>query len=79
MTGRPETVEEYHSDGSLWARGVLANGEMHGYWEWFRREGTIMRTGHFDHGEQTGEWTTYDANGVVVKVTRVRVAGEKPR
>ena len=64
-----EAQTQYHKDGSVWARGRALDGQMHGYWEWFRKDGTRMRTGHFDHGEQVGEWTTYDASGNVGKVT----------
>lgn len=64
--------EHHHKDGSLWARGHTLDGEMHGYWEWFRRDGVIMRSGHFDKGVQTGEWTTYDKAGKVHKVTSMK-------
>jgi antitoxin component YwqK of YwqJK toxin-antitoxin module len=56
-----------HKDGSLWGKGGMKDGKMHGYWEWFRKDGTKMRTGHFDGGEQVGEWTTYDKNGRLVR------------
>jgi uncharacterized protein YndB with AHSA1/START domain len=59
-----------HKDGSLWAKGQYAEGEMDGYWEWFRKDGSIMRSGSFDKGRQAGEWTTYDSAGKVVKVTK---------
>lgn len=79
MNGALEPVEYHHRDGSLWSRGLTLDGEMHGAWQWFRREGTLMRTGSFDRGVQVGEWTTYDANGVVVKITHVREPGTPPR
>jgi antitoxin component YwqK of YwqJK toxin-antitoxin module len=62
----------YHKDGSVWAKGQTLDGEMHGYWEWFRKYGTKMRTGYFDRGEQVGDWTTWDRNGKVVKVTTMK-------
>lgn len=62
----------YHKDGTIWAKGQMADGVMTGYWEWFRKDGTIMRTGHFHDGQQVGEWTTYDKNGRVVKVTTMK-------
>lgn len=58
-----------HKDGSLWARGNVKGGVMHGYWEWFRKDGTKMRSGYFKDGKQTGEWITYSAKGTVVKKT----------
>jgi antitoxin component YwqK of YwqJK toxin-antitoxin module len=63
---------DYHKDGSVRARGSVLDGELHGYWEWFRTDGTRMRSGHFDRGAKVGEWTTYDTNGNVYKVTTVK-------
>jgi len=66
----------YHKDGSVWAKGQLADGVMTGYWEWFRKDGSKMRSGSFDDtGHQTGEWTTYDKSGKVVKVTKMKASG----
>ncbi len=62
----------YHQDGSLWAKGQLKAGKMHGYWEWFRKDGTKMRSGNFERNVQCGEWTTYDAKGKVYKVTLIK-------
>ena len=69
----------YHKDGSLWAKGQMADGVMVGYWEWFREDGTKLRSGHFENGEQVGEWTTYDKQGDVYKVTTMRAAKPKAR
>lgn len=59
----------YHKDGSIHAKGNILDGELHGYWEWFRKNGVIMRSGYFERGKQVGEWTTYDLEGKVYKVT----------
>ncbi len=66
-----EPVEHlhYHKDGSLWAKGQMLDGQMTGYWEWFRKDVTKLRSGTFEEGEQVGEWTTYGADGQVYKVT----------
>ena len=45
----------YHKDGSIWAKGQMFGDQMHGYWEWFRKDGVIMRSGYFDNGKQVGE------------------------
>ena len=63
---------EYHRDGSIWARGKLADGVPSGYWEWFRLDGTRMRSGYFEKGQQVGEWTTYDKKGRKYKVTNMK-------
>ena len=59
----------YHKDGSVWAKGNMKSGKMHGYWEWIRKDGSMMRSGHFLAGLQIGKWTTYARNGKIVKVT----------
>jgi antitoxin component YwqK of YwqJK toxin-antitoxin module len=69
---KPIPCEKRHKDGSLWAKGQTLDGEMTGYWEFFRKDGAIMRSGSFENGEQVGEWTTYDKNGEVYKVTRIK-------
>jgi antitoxin component YwqK of YwqJK toxin-antitoxin module len=63
---------EHHKDGSMRARGHMLDDELHGYWEWFRKDGSRMRSGHFDKGKQVGEWTTYDSEGRIVKVTKMK-------
>jgi antitoxin component YwqK of YwqJK toxin-antitoxin module len=65
-----EPRTDYHKDGTVKARGSMRDGQLDGYWEWFRKDGTRLRSGHFDMGERTGEWTTYDAAGNPYKVTR---------
>jgi len=52
----------------------MLGDQMHGYWEWFRKDGVIMRSGKFDNGKQIGEWTTYDKQGKVYKVTNMKNA-----
>lgn len=66
------TYIQRHKDGSIWATGEMVDGQMHGYWEWFRKDGSKMRSGSFEMGKQTGEWTTFDSTGRVVKVTKMR-------
>lgn len=62
---------QHHRDGSIWAKGEKLDGEMHGYWEWFRKDGSKMRSGHFDCGKQIGEWITYDKKGEIYKITKM--------
>ena len=63
----------YHKDGSIWAKGQLANGVPSGYWEWFRKDGSKLRSGHFENGQQVGEWITYDKKGQKYKVTNLKL------
>jgi antitoxin component YwqK of YwqJK toxin-antitoxin module len=60
---------EYHKSGSVRAKGKMVDGELEGYWEWFRLDGSKLRSGHFSKGKQTGEWITYDKNGKEYKKT----------
>ena len=60
---------KHHADGSLWAKGFMKDGKMHGAWTWFRKEGSKMRSGRFENGKQVGIWITYDKTGRVVRKT----------
>ena len=53
----------------------MKDGELAGYWEWFRKGGTKMRSGCFENGKQVGDRTTYDAKGKIVKVTKMKSQG----
>lgn len=59
----------YYGDGGLQSRGFTLDGEMHGRWEFFRKDGSVMRTGEFDRGRQVGVWQTFDRAGRLVKET----------
>jgi antitoxin component YwqK of YwqJK toxin-antitoxin module len=67
--GQPVPREDLHRDGSIRARGHELDGQLSGYWEWFRKDGSLLRSGWFDAGEQVGEWKTFDAAGQLVKST----------
>ena len=28
----------YHKDGAIWNKGQTLDGEMHGYWEFYRKD-----------------------------------------
>ena len=58
-----------YDTGAVRYRGFQLDGEMHGDWEFLRRDGTIMRSGRFERGVQTGTWRTFDRDGAVVKET----------
>jgi len=49
----------YYATGALQSRGFTLDGEMHGAWEFFRKDGSVMRTGEFDRGQQIGIWRTF--------------------
>jgi antitoxin component YwqK of YwqJK toxin-antitoxin module len=72
----PVPHEERYDNGEPKMRGAHLDGEMHGRWEFFRRDGSVMRSGSFDRGRQVGIWRTYDRSGSVVKETRFEDAGE---
>jgi antitoxin component YwqK of YwqJK toxin-antitoxin module len=59
----------HYATGALQSRGSTLDGEMHGAWEFFRKDGSVMRTGEFDHGRQVGTWRTFDRAGRLVKET----------
>jgi antitoxin component YwqK of YwqJK toxin-antitoxin module len=59
----------HYDDGSVRYRGVQLDGQMHGQWEFLRRDGSVMRSGRFERGQQVGIWQTFDRSGRVVKET----------
>ena len=61
---------DYFDDGTIKAQGRMRSGQLHGSWEWFRKDGTRMRSGSFANGEPTGTWTTWDRDGRAVTVTK---------
>jgi len=65
----PTVDISYYDDGAVRYRGFQLGGQMHGQWEFLRRDGSVMRAGAFDHGEQIGIWKTFDRAGNVVKET----------
>ncbi|MBI3750637.1 MAG: hypothetical protein HY263_03125 [Chloroflexi bacterium] len=66
---QPEPAVDRYDNGALRFRGANIEGEMHGDWEFFRRDGSLMRAGRFEHGRQVGVWRTFDREGRVVKET----------
>ncbi len=72
MTDELTPRVEHHRDGTVCARGQMLGEELHGYWEWFRKDGTLKRSGHFERGEQVGEWVTYDSDGAPYKITQMK-------
>jgi antitoxin component YwqK of YwqJK toxin-antitoxin module len=61
-------IDRYHN-GQVRFRGANLGGEMHGPWEFFRKDGSLMRAGTFERGRKVGSWRTYDRAGRVVKET----------
>lgn len=72
MTEEVTTRTEHHKDGTICARGSMLGDQLHGYWEWYRKDGTRKRSGHFDRGKQVGEWITYDPAGQPYKTTQMK-------
>ena len=62
-------VVAHYDDGSVRYQGFQLEGQMHGAWQFFRKDGTLMRSGEFDRGQQVGIWQTFDRSGKVVKET----------
>ncbi len=74
MATRSKPVPDiaHYDDGGIRYRGFQLQGEMHGAWEFFRKDGSLMRSGEFEKGEQVGTWKTFDRAGRVVKQTEFR-------
>jgi antitoxin component YwqK of YwqJK toxin-antitoxin module len=68
-TDKPVKDLAHYDNGNVRYRGSRLGGEMHGRWEFFRKDGSLMRSGKFDRGTQVGRWRTFDRSGKVVKET----------
>ncbi len=62
---------DFYDDGGLKAKGKVKDGELHGTWQWWRKDGSLLRTGSFDRGRQVGEWTTYGRDSAPVRSTQL--------
>ncbi len=71
---KPIPAVEHYDNGNVRNRGSRLDGEMHGEWEFLRKDGSLMRSGAFDRGRQIGTWRTYDRDGKVVKETEFPAA-----
>jgi antitoxin component YwqK of YwqJK toxin-antitoxin module len=74
-TSKPTPDVAHYHDGGIRYRGFQLDGEMHGAWEFLRRDGSVMRKGEFDRGKQVGVWKTFDRAGKVVKETDISKGG----
>jgi antitoxin component YwqK of YwqJK toxin-antitoxin module len=68
-TSKPVPDIAYYDTGTVRYRCFLLDGQMHGAWEFLRKDGSIMRSGELERGQQVGVWVTYDRGGRVVKET----------
>lgn len=59
----------HYADGGVRYKGFQLDGQMHGAWEFLRKDGSVMRRGTFERGKQVGIWKTFDRSGKVVKET----------
>ena len=63
-------VLSYYDNAVLQSKGKMRKGELHGPWQWWRKDGTLMRSGEFKSGVQVGTWWTYDKQGREYKSTK---------
>ena len=50
---------EFYDNGYLKSKGKYKDGQMHGNWEFYRRDGSLMRAGRLEKGEPVGKWETF--------------------
>lgn len=63
-------ISPFYENGLPRFRGEYLDGEMHGPWEFYRKDGSLMRSGEFDKGIQIGTWRTFDRTGKLVSEKR---------
>jgi antitoxin component YwqK of YwqJK toxin-antitoxin module len=56
----------FYENGLPRFKGEYLEEEMHGPWEFYRKDGSLMRSGEFDRGVQIGIWRTFDRTGKLV-------------
>jgi antitoxin component YwqK of YwqJK toxin-antitoxin module len=56
-------LSPFYENGLPRHKGDYLGGQMHGYWEFYRKDGSLMRSGSFDKGQQIGLWKTYARDG----------------
>lgn len=49
----------FYDNGYLKSKGKYKEGQMHGYWHFYRKDGSLMREGKLNMGEPQGEWITH--------------------
>ena len=59
-------ISPFYENGLARFKGEYLDGEMHGYWEFYRKDGSLMRSGEFNSGKQVGVWKTFDRSGAQV-------------
>ena len=67
--------ELLREDGSVAAKGFLANGQKSGYWEWFRTDGTLKQSGYYSHDLPVSVWKIFDEHGNPIRQFRGEDAG----
>ena len=50
---------EFYDNGHLKSKGKYKDGQMHGNWEFYRRDGSLMRSGRLENGQPVGKWQTF--------------------
>jgi antitoxin component YwqK of YwqJK toxin-antitoxin module len=56
----------FYENGLPRFKGEYLDGEMHGPWEFYRKDGSLMRSGEFNRGAQIGIWRTYGRDGNLI-------------
>ena len=59
-------ISPFYENGLPRFKGEYLGDEMHGPWEFYRKDGSLMRSGEFENGKQVGIWRTFDRDGQLV-------------
>ena len=66
MVDNHQVRSPFYENGLPRFKGEYLEEEMHGLWEFYRKDGSLMRSGEFDRGVQIGIWRTFDRTGKLV-------------
>ncbi len=64
-------ISPFYENGLPRFKGEYLGDEMHGPWEFYRKDGSLMRSGEFDNGQQVGIWRTFDRGGKLISEKKV--------
>src|SRR5688572_13592868 len=60
----PQVIQQFNSDSTIMATGVVAKGNREGLWKFYNpKTNTLIAEGTFANGKKEGSWTQYYPDG----------------
>jgi uncharacterized protein len=69
----PRLIQQFNSDSTLMATGVIANNQRQGLWKFYNpKTNTMLAEGNYANGKREGTWTQFYPNGKRKEITEYR-------